>query len=644
MPSDPKRLRQKRKKRSFCGNRHTKRSRNELESALDCAESRPNDRETSVELLDSGDHEISKTLVRPKPTRTEQKLSELYSISDTDSDSDKENQDSDTDSEEEGTCTNLFDSQPEGFRFIDIEILNQNISDQLCCKYCKRKVTLCEVSRKGLGSEFAFLCSNKTCDKQTTFFSCPVQPNGNLPPIRTVNRRASFAMRCIGGGRAALQTFCGVMNMPAPVQKCTYNTINKTLQKATSVVQEKSMKKAAKAEYAMAEETEEPVRDIDVSVDGTYMTRGHTSNIGVTTAIGCVSGKVLDTGVLSKTCKSCEKWAKHDPKTDKYKEWQARHKLECTKTHEGSSGSMESKIAVDIFARSEEQYNLRYSRYIGDGDTNSFKSVSDAKPYGDLQVTKIECVGHVQKRMGTRLRNLKKGMKGSKLGDGKSIGGQGRLTDVEINKIQSYYGNAIRENKGDLEKMRRAVWAVYFHKRSQDDAPTHNFCDIKWCPYLKAEATNTVSTFEHKGHSLPVAVMDVVKPIFKDLASTDLLRRCLDGYTQNANESLNAIIWKYCPKHMNQGLTVVQIAVAIAVCVFNDGATSVKAMLEELQLVPGKFTCSFLQDKDALRILTAKRQDLKASKEYRRYLRLKRLGREEDLVEMEGHPYLAGAY
>ena len=63
-----------------------------------------------------------------------------------------------------------------------------------------------------------------------------------------------------------------------------------------------------------------------------------------------------------------------------------------------------------------------------------------------MEIVKFECVGYVQKRMGTRLRNLKSSMKG--LDDGKCIGRKGRLTDDQIGKIQQYYGNAIRSNKG----------------------------------------------------------------------------------------------------------------------------------------------------------------------------------------------------
>ena len=205
-----------------------------------------------------------------------------------------------------------------------------------------------------------------------------------------------------------------------------------------------------------------------------------------------------------------------------------------------------------------------------------------------------------------------------------------------------YYGNAIRENKGDLVKMRQAVWAVYFHKSSSDDSPVHNFCG-NWCPYLKAEQANELHQFKHTGN-LPVCVMEAIKPIFKDLANTDLLRRCLDGYTQNSNESVNNAIWKYCPKTRFHGLTVVRTAVAIAVCIYNDRASRIKDMLEALEISAGIFTMEFLTDKDTSLIMFAQRQARMSSKEYRRAQRLRRLGREEELAALEGVPYMPGGY
>ena len=85
--------------------------------------------------------------------------------------------------------------------------------------------------------------------------------------------------------------------------------------------------------------------------------------------------------------------------------------------------------ALKMFKRSEGKYDLRYTTFIGDGDSSSYSTVVAAKPYGDdVVINKGECIGHVQKRVGTRLRNLKKIYK-EVLSDGKKLGGAGRLTE-----------------------------------------------------------------------------------------------------------------------------------------------------------------------------------------------------------------------
>ncbi|GFW73312.1 uncharacterized protein TNCV_2799761 [Trichonephila clavipes] len=61
-----------------------------------------------------------------------------------------------------------------------------------------------------------------------------------------------------------------------------------------------------------------------------------------------------------------------------------------------------------FFFRSGQKHGLKYQRYIGDGYSKTFSYIAEKKPYGDsVPIEKIECVGHVQTRMGCRLRKLK---------------------------------------------------------------------------------------------------------------------------------------------------------------------------------------------------------------------------------------------
>ena len=48
--------------------------------------------------------------------------------------------------------------------------------------------------------------------------------------------------------------------------------------------------------------------DLTISGDGTWKTRGHTSLVGVCSALGALTGKVIDTEVLSSYCQGCVSW------------------------------------------------------------------------------------------------------------------------------------------------------------------------------------------------------------------------------------------------------------------------------------------------------------------------------------------------
>ena len=133
--------------------------------------------------------------------------------------------------------------------------------------------------------------------------------------------------------------------------------------------------------------------DCDVSLDGAWQRRGYASLNGFISAIERVTDKVIDVEVMTKTCRACTIW--NSKKNDAgYAKWKANH--ECPINHAGSSSSMESEGAVQMFMRSVEKYNVRYINYIGDGDSSAFAKVIESNPYPDLTVNKLECIGHIQ--------------------------------------------------------------------------------------------------------------------------------------------------------------------------------------------------------------------------------------------------------
>lgn len=229
-------------------------------------------------------------------------------------------------------------------------------------------------------------------------------------------------------------------------------------------------------------------RDLPVAIDGAWQKRGHTSLNGVITAtsfdtgkvinmvfggygggLAMVFGMVIDLSILSKYCKCPDK---------------ENHTPSCTANYRGCSGGMEIQGAFEIFQRSLPSYNVRYTQYLGDGDSKGFMAVRDLKPNGpECKITKLECLGHIQKRMDTRLRNIKKENKHVKFADVKGLGGRNRLSKANIDNLQNYYGSAIRRNAHSVESM-VDIWTLYFLKLSTDEDPHHGLCPKgkkSWC-------------------------------------------------------------------------------------------------------------------------------------------------------------------
>ena len=95
-------------------------------------------------------------------------------------------------------------------------------------------------------------------------------------------------------------------------------------------------------------------------------------------------------------------------------------------------------------------------------NTLSILVMVTAKPILKLSISMImfkwekkDCVGHLQKRVGIALRKLKK--------ENKGIGGKGKLTNALIDKLQNYYGIAVRSNCGNLEGIEATIYANIFH-------------------------------------------------------------------------------------------------------------------------------------------------------------------------------------
>lgn len=310
-----------------------------------------------------------------------------------------------------------------------------------------------------------------------------------------------------------------------------------------------------------------------------------------------------------------------DKESTEYADWRKAHEPTCQINHQGSSEEMEAVAAVEIFSRSIGSRQLKYTTFVGDGDSSSFgrvKQAMDDKFGSDYIVAKEECVGHVQKRLGTALRKYKKDMKGKKLSDGKTVGGRGRLTDKVIDKMQNYYGKAIRGNKENLEGMKSSIKAIQHHMIKGEGTPQeqqHRYCPKSsdtWCKYQKDKMNGTL--LYNDGSRLPAAFMKEPDHIFTRLSKDDLLKRCLKG-TPNQNEAANGILWSKCPKTKFCGARRVRIAASETVAVFNTGAASKAVLMEMCGVTPGVNMLRALRQQDKTRTYTSAK---KVSEKYRK--------------------------
>ena len=226
---------------------------------------------------------------------------------------------------------------------------------------------------------------------------------------------------------------------------------------------------------------------------------------------------------------------------------------------------METVGVRKILSRSQERNKLQYTaEYFGDADSKGFSEVQDVCSRENAEVAKKECVGHVQKQVGSALRKLKK--------ENKGLGGKEKLTDALIDRLQNYYGIAIRSNVCNLEAMKKAIQASLNHCIASKRRNLHMLCPDgadSWCRFKQDKAKGT--SLYKPGPGLPDNIIKMAKPIYKRLNKDDLLERRLDGKTQNQNESLNGMIWNRFPKEVVIGSDVLKLGVYAAVAHFNTG-------------------------------------------------------------------------
>ena len=515
--------------------------------------------------------------------------------------------------------------------------------------------------------------------------TCPKTVQG-----KDVNRRVVYASTEMGISRETISTFCEILNMPFSISKTTWYAHETVLLNAhkdvAKQILEENIKEArlnAMKDQGLDEKDETLDVEIPVSFDGTWSKRGFTANHGVGFVISISTGKVLDYEVLSKVCYQCTQ-KKAALSEAEFEEWHNDH--ECKGNFGGTSGSMELECAKQMWARSLSSH-VMYKQMITDGDSKAYSAVWDfygvcdtCRKYENMKeaeeeyqkwrksedfttweqehldgtadcdrVIKLDCIGHVQKRLGKALYNFQRCA--TKLEDGKAVKGQsGRLTKNAIEKLKTNYGKAIRNNvnrdvltpqeRDDaIKSMRNDIKAGLFHSLKINDKERHKYCKPNsWCKYKKNLPCH------NKPHHLDPVFKSHLEPIYDRLSDPTLLKRCLPGYTQNANESVNSLVWARCPKNKWHGRNRVEMATAAAAIHFSCGATAKHLIISKAGLEVGKHTRKESTRKDMTRAAHAKRKSTEKYKQYRIVRREARQKEDELRRKKEGVTYESGGF
>lgn len=450
------------------------------------------------------------------------------------------------------------------FVVVDMAMLRDLFAHVKCGKCGLAAPDLRKADRQyGLAVKLEVTCS--VCKHRVERFSSPrTEGSGSITPFE-VNIRALKSIQSIGKGVTALGDFCAGMNLSH--RGLHHKTFQAHLRKVVQVCEDTAAASEADSVRVVKDlysDLAQPANNIDVMFDGTWMTRGRSSHIGVGCIIEVYTGLVIDHVVLSNFCLGCVIGPK--PSDEGYEDWLAEH--ECQKNIDCGAGRMEVEAALIMFKRSLSKNGLRYTTVMSDGDSRTMHSLKEEGVYGFVPIEKKDCINHVCKRMHTSLRSVRE----KKKAQGETLGGRGKLTDQKIRKIASYYGYALRSHAHDVPAMQKAVQATLRHMASTDDGPNHSLCPdgpSSWCKYNRAVA-NGEEPPAHKD-PLPDSVRAALEPIFARLSDEALLERCADGKTQNASECLHSVIWTQASKNQHASLLSVTRAVAEAVSVFNRG-------------------------------------------------------------------------
>ena len=309
-------------------------------------------------------------------------------------------------------------------RVINLENLKMHLQELTqhvaTCQSCQDKslqnekaiILFGELTRAGLASILSSRCAG--CHQEFRFStSSKVQGMTGVKCWET-NLAAVWGQMCTGGGHTPLAETMAVLGVQTMSRQSFMSTERKICEWWRDLF-EQSMTSAGKAERQIAianNSYHQGVPAVTVIVDGGWLKRTHkhsyNAKSGVAIIIGKATGKILYMGVRNKFCSICNRHPEQPPPHTCFRNWT------------GSSAAMETDIIVEGFKKCEQQHGIRYTTFIGDGDSSVYSSLVEAVPWG-YSIKKVECANHSLKCYRSALEKL--------VHDNPAYKGKGKLTE-----------------------------------------------------------------------------------------------------------------------------------------------------------------------------------------------------------------------
>ncbi len=348
----------------------------------------------------------------------------------------------------------------------------------------------------GLACFIQFLCNG--CGKKMRLTTSPYMKLDSFTKHFDINVRAVWGEVASGGGSMKLNEQLGNMGVHGMCGD-TFTKLEHEIGEWWAGLLKQEMIEAGIAEREAAvlrKDFHQGVPAITVIGDGGWSKRTHKHSYnapgGVAILVGAVTGRILHIGVRNRTCIICTRAEGRGCVP-------AEH--ECFRNWDQSSAAMENDVILEGFLQAEATHGVRYTRYIGDGDSSVMANLLEHGPswcQAEKGLTKLECANHVCKGIRGKLEQL--------VLDKPHFKGAGGLTKGIRVRLTTAIRCAIRMRTEDAKKvghhqaslrlradMANSIWHVLGH---------HGKCSADFCKaqqQKKSEAAAAGETVHEAG-------------------------------------------------------------------------------------------------------------------------------------------------